>query len=117
MKKISDSFLVILTITIVVIYFLYHNEISLFLFPDNNDRVGELTKLLLSILGGIGVLYGLLISNRRALITEKSVIIQGEQIELARKSQIDERFKNAIEHLGNEKEPIILGGVSELVQI
>jgi len=117
MKKFGDFLLAILATTVIFMYFLYYNEISLFLFPDNKDRVGELTKLLLSILGGIGIFYGLIISSRRALITEKSVDKQGEQIELARKSQIDERFKNAIEHLGNNKEPIILGGVSELVQI
>lgn len=117
MKKFGDFLLAILALTVIVVYFFYHSEISLYLFPENKDRVGELTKLLLSILGGIGIFYGLIISSRRALITEKSVNKQGEQIELARKSQIDERFKNAIEHLGNEKEPIILGGVSELIQI
>lgn len=117
MKKVGDFILAVIAITVVVVYLFYHKEISFYLFPNNNDRIGELTKLLLSILGGFGVFYGLIISNRRALITEKSVIKQGEQIELGRKSQIDERFKNAIEHLGNEKEPIILGGVLELVQI
>ncbi len=117
MKRITNYFLGILTISIVTIYMLYHKELSLYLFPDNLDRIGELTKLLLSIIGGLGIFYGLIISNKRALITEKSVLKQGEQIELARKSQIDERFKNAVEHLGNDKEPIILGGVAELVQI
>jgi len=36
---------------------------------------------------------------------------------LSLKAQIDERFKNAIEHLGSDKEPIILGGIAELHQI
>lgn len=116
-RKFGDYKMAILTIFIVVIYLIFKQELSEYLFPDDMNRNGELAKLLLSVIGGIGVLYGLIISNRRALITEKSVLKQGEQIELARKSQIDERFKNAVEHLGNEKEPIILGGVSELVQI
>lgn len=117
MKKIGNSLLAVITLVIIIIYIVYHKELSIYLFPANNDRIGELTKLLLSIIGGIGIFYGLVISNRRAIITERSVMKQGEQIELSRKSQIDERFKNAIEHLGDEKEPIILGGVSELVQI
>jgi len=53
MKKFGDFLLAILATTVIFMYFLYYNEISLFLFPDNKDRVGELTKLLLSILGGI----------------------------------------------------------------
>lgn len=117
MKKFWDIFLIILVGILILSYYFFHVQISIYLFPSNNDRVGELTKLLLSILGGIGIFYGLIISNIRALITEKSVIKQGEQLELSRKSQIDERFKNAIEHLGNDKEPIILGGVAELYQI
>jgi uncharacterized protein YjbI with pentapeptide repeats len=78
----------------------------------------------LSILGAFGILYGLYISLRRAKAIEKgldkqseALNLQSEQLNLTRISQISEQFKNAIEHLGSEKEPIILGGVSELNQI
>ena len=47
----------------------------------------------------------------------KAINKQSEQLELSRDGQIDERFKNAVEHLGDEKEPIILGGIVELHQI
>src|SRR5690606_17902397 len=63
-------------------------------------------------------------SLRRAKAMEQGVLrqkesldIQSEQISITRKAQTDERFKNAVEHLGSEKEPIILGGVAELHQI
>lgn len=95
----------------------FFNEIASFLFPSHADKAGELVKLILSVIGGLCIIYGLFISNRRAKATEESVKIQGQQINLSLKSQIDERFKNAIEHLGNGKEPIILGGIAELHQI
>lgn len=85
--------------------------ISLFLYPDNLDRNGEVVKLTLSVIGGIGVLLGLYIAHKRAMITEKTVENQSKQLEHAQKWQIDERFKNAVEHLGSDKEAIILGGV------
>lgn len=89
----------------------------MFLFPSHEDRTGEFVKLILSVIGGICIIYGLYISNRRAKATERSVWFQGEQINLSLKLQIDERFKNAIVHLGSNKEPIILGGIAELHQI
>jgi len=114
MKKLINVLFIFAIFALIILYF---GEISTFLFPSNEDRAGELVKLVLSVLGGLCVFYGLYINLKRTKATEKSVRIQGEQINLALKSQIDERFKNAIEHLGSEKEPIILGGVAELHQI
>jgi len=101
-----------------------YDNFSIWLFPKNEDRNGELFKIILSILGALGILFGLYVSLRRAKAIEEGVRIQSEainiqssQIELSRKAQIDERFKNAVEHLGNKKEPIILGGIAELHQI
>jgi|SRR5690554_4097483 len=98
-----------------IIYFI--EPISVFLYPNNSDRNGEVIKLTLSVIGGIGVLLGLYIAHKRAMITEKTVENQSKQLEHAQKSQIDERFKNSIEHLGSDKEAIILGGVVGLHQI
>lgn len=101
-----------------------YEDFSHWLYPSNKDRNGELFKVFLSILGAFGILFGLNISLRRAKAIEQGVIkqgealnIQSEQIGLSRKSQTDERFKNAVEHLGSEKEPIIFGGIAELHQI
>lgn len=99
-------------------------EFALWLFPDNKDRNGELFKIFLTIIGGSGVLYSLYLSYKRMVATNlglqlqaKAINKQSEQLELSRDGQIDERFKNAVEHLGDEKEPIILGGIVELHQI
>lgn len=98
--------------------------LSFYLFPSDQNRNGELFKILLSVVGALGILFGLYASWKRALAMENGVLrqkealeMQSEQIAITRKAQTDERFKNAVEHLGSEKEPIILGGIAELNQI
>jgi len=100
------------------------NDFAHWAYPSEEDRNGKILQLILNILAGLAVLYGLYVSHKRARAMESGVEKQGEalenqniQIELTRKSQIDERFKNAIEHLGSDKEPVILGGIAELNQI
>ncbi|MFL1896234.1 pentapeptide repeat-containing protein [Aquimarina sp. 2-A2] len=127
----NNIFRILFTIVSLILIFVFHNQIinsytdfARWLFPVNSNRNGELFKIVLSVLGALGILYGLYISLRRAKAIEQGVEKQGEaieiqskQIELSRKSQTDERFKNAVEHLGSEKEPIIFGGIAELHQI
>lgn len=136
MKKILQKIIYpILIITFILFLFLFflknidsiienYDNFSMWLFPKNDDRNGELFKIILSVLGALGILFGLYVSLRRAKAIEegvriqsKAINIQSSQIELSRKAQIDERFKNAVEHLGNEKEPVILGGIAELHQL
>ncbi len=130
-KNILKILLAIVGLFVIFMIFYFNNEIincykdfAYWLFPENSNRKGELFKIVLSILGALGILYGLYISLRRAKAIEQGVEkqgaainIQSKQIELSRKSQTDERFKNAVEHLGSEKEPIIFGGIAELHQI
>lgn len=125
MKK-KITFFAILVVLIFLSFILKNNytRLALWLYPNQDNRNAELLKILLSIIGGLGVLFGLYISLRRAKTTEESVRLQSkaidkqsEQILLATKSQIDERFSSAIEHLGSDKEPVILGGIAELNQI
>jgi len=101
-----------------------YSSFSLWLFPDNANRNGELFKILLTVLGGIGVFLSVYVAFRRARSLEKNVAnqskmisLQNDQLFITRKAQADERFKNAVEHLGQSEQPIILGGVAELVQI
>lgn len=101
-----------------------YEEFACWLYPIDENRNAELLKIILTIIGGMGVFITLYLSYKRAKAGDKAVRLQGdainkqsEQLELTRKSQIDERFKNAVEHLGSDKEPIILGGIVELHQI
>lgn len=125
LKKSKAWGIIILIATVLILFALdrvfcikeLFESFAQWLFPNNEDRNGELFKILLSILGAIGILFGLYISLRRAKAMEsgverqkESIDIQTEQIKITRKAQTDERFKNAVEHLGSDKEPIILGG-------
>ncbi|WP_125013115.1 pentapeptide repeat-containing protein [Flavobacterium macacae] len=99
-------------------------NLAKYLYPNEANRNAELFKILLTVIGGIGVFYSLYLAYKRAKATDKGIELQAqainkqsEQLELSRKGQVNDRFKNAIEHLGNDKQPIILGGVVELHQI
>lgn len=127
MKKISVIFFAI----IVIVFGLYRNvflnsfqEFACWLYPMDESRNAELLKILLTVIGGVGILIGLYLNYKRTKSSDKAIQLQSlaiskqsDQLELSRKSQIDERFKNAVEQLGSEKEPIILGGVAVLNQI
>jgi len=125
MPRIKNKYLFTLFIIIVILVIIGSREFlqleiekyANWAFPKDNNKNGETIKLILSILGGILILFGLYISYIRANATQKSVESQNAQIELSRKAQTDERFKNAVEHLGSDKEPVILGGIAELNQI
>lgn len=109
---------------LIISYFIFRNELALWAYGNTLNRNGELLKDFLSIIGGILVIIGLYLSFIRAKSFEKSVEKQEQQIlnqtkgiELTRSSLINEQFKNAISHLGENKEPIILGGIAELNEI
>lgn len=102
---------------------LWFSKFAIWFYPDNPNRNADFLKIILSVLAGVGVFFGIYVSLWRAKTTEESVKLQaeaikkqGQQIQLAVKSQIDERFSNAIEHLGSDKEPVLLGGIAELHQ-
>lgn len=102
----------------------YFEEFACWLYPFEENRNAELFKILLTVIGGLGILFGLYLNYKRTKASDKAIQLQSlaiskqsDQLELSRKSQIDERFKNAVEQLGNDKEPIILGGVAVLNQI
>jgi uncharacterized protein YjbI with pentapeptide repeats len=122
MRKIYFVLMVLVGISFLI--YKYFEDFACWLYPINDNRNAELFKILLTVIGGLGVLYSLYLNFRKSKSMEKGILLQGkaidkqsDQLELSRKSQIDERFKNAIEHLGSEKEPIILGGIAELNQI
>ncbi|MFH7005378.1 pentapeptide repeat-containing protein [Flavobacterium bizetiae] len=127
MKK--NSF-ILLVLVLIVIYFYWDILLNSFetfacwLYPFDESRNAELLKIGLTVIGGLGILFGLYLNYKKTKATDKAIELQSlaiskqsDQLELSRKSQIDERFKNAVEHLGSDKEPIILGGVAVLHQI
>lgn len=107
------------------------NLLSKWLYPEDSDKNAKSLQLIFSIIGGLVIILGLYISYKRVTSLEKSVKIQQEallgqnriienqttEIELSRKSHINEQFKIAVEHLGNENKSVVIGGFVELVFI
>ena len=67
-------------------------------------------RTLAQILGGLALLYGLYLTQRRIVATEESVRV-------AQEGQVTERFTRAIEQLGHKEMAIRLGGIYSLERI
>jgi len=129
-SKRKDIILTLTIVTIITVYLVfkywgyidkYFDDVAIWIYPESENKKGLLFELYLKILGGVAILYGLFVSYRRVKAMEMGVFKQGEaiqnqnkQLALSIKSQINDQFKNAVEHLGSDKETVILGGVSEL---
>lgn len=109
--------IVILTIVSTIFFEVIVKKIESFAdwaFKNDDDQHGKVTDLLLKIFGGIILLFGLIAALIRAKSSLKNLANQTKQIELLRDSQLNEQFKNAIEHLASKDESIELGGITEL---
>lgn len=88
-------------------------------------------KFVATIFGGLLVLFGLWLNYKRTKNLENQTKVlenqtknQADQIkafvkqnEITEKGKVDERFKNAIEHLGSTEDAIVLGGIYALHRI
>jgi len=89
--------------TIGLIYLLVRNFVEISRFFEKDNSQGELFKVCLTALAGIGALVALYYSARRVRAVEKG--------------NVDTRFSNAVGHLGNENHAVVLGGIHALHQI
>lgn len=113
-----------LVITIIIIWLVFFSEIPSYLFGQGHQFRGEFAKFILTIFGGLLVFVGLWLNYKRTKNLENQTKNQSDQIkafvkqnDITEKGKVDERFKNAIEHLGNKNSAIILGGIYALHRI
>lgn len=125
-KKILNWALIFLGFTALIYIIrgiLYFTDIPRFLFGGTNNQNfnGEFVKFVATIFGGLLVLLGLWLNYKRTKnlenqtkVLEKQTKNQADQItafvkqnEITEKGKVDERFKNAIEHLGHDKDAIV----------
>ncbi len=97
--------------------FIFTYEIACWLSPSDKVENLEVLKLYFTFIAGLGIFYGFHLNNRRAKALEDNLEIQNRRINSAEDSRIDERFKNAIEHLGSEHQSMIIGGITVLNHI
>ena len=91
----------------------------------------EYRRTLAQILGGLGLLYGLSLAERRIVATEKNVSVAQENlsvaltnvsvaqetVRVAEEGHITDRFTKAIAQLGDKEMAIRLGGIYALERI
>ena len=87
--------------------------------PNLPNHRGEAIKVILTIVAGVAAFYGLWVNHKRVKALDKQIEAMNKQNIIAEKGKVDERFKNAIEHLGADanKSAIVLGGVHSLHRI
>ena len=93
---------------------LYFNCIVEYIIPGGvktnpNARL-ELLKFFGYVIGGLLLIWQIRLTNRRTIAVEKTA-------EVTAQGQIQERFKNAIDQLGSEKEAVNLGAIYTLHHI
>ena len=123
-KHFRYGFISLVVFVIIAFIICCFSDIASFLFGETQKHNGEFFKVLVTILGGLLVLWGLYLNYRRTKILEKQTKNQAKQIQafviqnkITEKGKVDERFKNAIEHLGSDKDAIVLGGIYTLHRI
>ncbi|MBP1631444.1 MAG: pentapeptide repeat protein [Bacteroidetes bacterium] len=82
-----------------------------------DDPNGEFFKVILSILGGIGLFYGLWINSQRIKAQNKQNKLVEDRNQDQKSYDADKRFGEAIGYLGSENTSIVLGGIYALYQL
>ena len=77
----------------------------------------ETLKFLGIGMGGVLIALQALMSYKRAKAMEKTAEAQADAVSKTEQGQRQDRLKNAIEHLGHEKESVRLGGAYELFHL
>ena len=88
--------------------------------PDPKTRAelaNEFRKTIAQIVAGLLITLGVYATWRRVAAAERAVEVAQRHVLIAQEQQITERFTRATEQLGDDKEPIILGGVYALERI
>ncbi|BDD03739.1 pentapeptide repeat-containing protein [Aureibacter tunicatorum] len=97
------AFLLIITL-IICFLVVFFNDMSRYFFPNSLNKEGELLKVILTFIGGLVGIMLLFIHYKRMVLTDKG--------------QIEDRFNNAVEHLGNtDNDSIVVGGAYSLHQV
>ena len=81
--------------------------------PSKNETL----KFLGIGMGGVLIALQALMSYKRAKAMEKTAEAQADAVSKTEQGQRQDRLKNAIEHLGHEKDSVRLGGAYELFHL
>lgn len=102
--------LIIGIILLLLLMYFYTNIANFFFLSSNNNPYGELLKVFITAIGGICVIYGLWLNNKR--IEE-----QTRQNDISDKTNNDKRFGEAVSYLNSDNIGIAIGAVYTLNQL
>lgn len=106
---------VIFLLSLISTFCYFYSDIALNFKKDNPN--GEFFKVILSVLGGIGLFYGLWINSQRIKAQNKQNKLVEDRNQDQKSYDADKRFGEAIGYLGSDKTSIILGGIYALYQL
>jgi hypothetical protein len=115
-RKIMIRFLIVGLLLSVILLAVFFESIARFLYTSGNPN-GEFLKVILSVLGGIGVIYGLWINSQRIKAQNKQNKLVEDRNQDQKSYDADKRFGEAIGYLGSENTSIVLGGIYSLYQL
>lgn len=119
-KKILESTntTIVLSILFVIFFAIDFELIASYLYGDENpSNKGQLFGTALTAIGGVCVIWGLWLNNKKVNQQIRQVNEQVRQNDIAVQNSNDKRFGEAIGYLNNDNEGIVIGGVYALYQL
>lgn len=92
------------------ILLMYYESTACWMYGKSAEANGKLMTLIVSIIGGVWVIYGLILNSRR-------VKEQTRQNDIAVQYNNDKRFGEAIGYLNSDNNGIVTGGIYALYQL
>ena len=110
-KKTTIVLLILLFILLILLFIINFETIANYFYGDENlSNKGQLLGTALTAIGGICVIWGLYLNN-------KKVAEQTRQNDIAVQNSNDKRFGEAIGYLNDNNEGIAIGGAYALYQL
>ena len=117
-KKIIFKYKIIILcgVIIAILFFNWTTIISIiensanYLYGPDAENKGKILTIILTIVGGLGALWGLFLNNKKVneLVRQNDIAIQNSN---------DKRFGEAIGYLNSDNEGIAIGGIYALYQL
>lgn len=107
--KVKSLFLLFLVIGIIWLILKYQTT-ACWMYGSSAEANGKLMTLIISIIGGGCVIYGLILNSRR-------VKEQTRQNDIAVQNNNDKRFGEAIGYMNSDNDGIVTGGIYALFQL
>jgi len=115
---------VIITLIILAVIITSFEYVACYLYGESPNYRGEYAKLISTTFVGFLAIVALWLNYKRTKSIDKQTANQTNQIkelvkqnQISEKGQVNERFKNAIVHIGSDNSAIVLGGIYALHEI